>query len=140
MPTCHASHVFVEEIDSGQRCTQTASDPLRALLETWCDHELQWVLYETNAPPLWTQLGRHVRGYLATLWLTGALRGGKPGEAFFVTCDQSTMTPEDIAAGHLICIVGLASVKPAEFGRYRINIRLKTSSPSHRTDMVSLPA
>lgn len=41
-------------------------------------------------------------------------------------CDQSTMTPEDIAAGHLICIVELASVKPAEFGRYRINIRLKT--------------
>jgi phage tail sheath protein FI len=48
-------------------------------------------------------------------------RGG-----FFVRCDQSTMTPEDIAAGHLICIVELASVKPAEFGRYRINIRLKT--------------
>ena len=99
MPTCHASHVFVEEIDSGQRCTQTVSDPLRALLETWCDHELQWVLYETNAPPLWSQLGRQLRGYLATLWLTGALRGQTPGEA---------------------------SVKPAEFGRYRINIRLKT--------------
>lgn len=127
MLTCHASHVCVEEIDSGQRCTQTVtSDPLRALLETWCDHELQWVLYETNAPPLWSQLGRHLRGYLATVWLTGALRGQTPGEAFFVRCDQSTMTPEDIAAGHLICIVELASVKPAEFGRYRIDIRLKT--------------
>ena len=49
-----------------------------------------------------------------------------PGEALFVTCDQSTMTPEDIEAGHLICVVGLASVKPAEFVRYRIDIRLKT--------------
>jgi len=140
MPTCHASHVFVEEIDSGQRCTQTSSDPLRALLETWCDHELQWVLNETNATPLWSQLSRHLRGYLATLWLTGALRGQTPGEAFFVRCDQSTMTPEDIAAGHLICVVELPSVKPTEFGLYRINIHLKTPSTSHRKGMVSLLA
>jgi len=141
MPACHASYVSVEEIDSGQRCTQAVtSDPLRALLETWCDHELQWVLYETNASPLWTQLGRHLRSYLSTLWLTGALRGEKPGEAFFVTCDQSTMTPEDIAAGHLICVVGLASVKPAEFGLYRIHIHQKTPSTSHRKGMVRLLA
>ena len=83
MPACHASHVFVEEIDSEQRCTQAAtSDSLRALLEAWCNHELQWVLYETNAPLLWTQLGRHLRDYLATLWRTGALRGGNPGRHF----------------------------------------------------------
>jgi hypothetical protein len=50
MPASHASYVFVEEIDSRQRCTQAVtSDTLRALLETWRDHELQWVLYETNA-------------------------------------------------------------------------------------------
>jgi phage tail sheath protein FI len=141
MPASHASYVFVEEIDSGQRCTQAvASDTLRALLETWCDHELQWVLYETNTPPLWTQLSRHLRGYLATFWMTGALRGEKPGEAFFVTCDQSTMNPEDIAAGHLICVVGLASVKPTEFVLYRINIHLKAPSTSHRKGMVSLLA
>ena len=73
MPTCHASYVSVEEIDSGQHSTQAmTSDPLRALLETWSDHELQWVLYETNAPPLWIRLGRHLRSYLATVWLTGA--------------------------------------------------------------------
>ena len=127
MPLCHALHMFVEEIESGQHLTHTLnSDPLKAMLETWCDHELQRVFLEANAPPLWTQLGRHLRGYLGTLWLTGALRGDKPGEAFSVRCDQSTMTPEDIAAGHLICVVGVASVKPAVFGRYRIKIHLKT--------------
>lgn len=127
MPACHASYVLVEKIDSGQRGTHAvASDTMRELLEHWCDHELQWVLSETNAPPLWTQLGRHLRGYFATLWLTGALQGEKPGEAFLVTCDQSTMTPADIRAGRLICMIGLASVKPAEFVRYRIEIRLKT--------------
>ena len=98
----------------------------------------QGVWYEAHASPLWTHLGRHVRGYLVTLWLTGTLRGENPGEAFFVTCDQSTMTPEDLAASHLICGVGLPSVKPAEFGRYRIHIQLKPLSTSHRTGMVSL--
>lgn len=137
MPACHASHVVVEEIDSGQRSIQAVtSDPLRAMLETWCDHELQWVLYETTARPLWTQVGRHVRGYLATVWLRGVLRGGNPREAFFVTCDQSTMTPEDIGAGHLICVIGLASVKPAEFGLYRIDICLRTPSTSRHKGMI----
>jgi phage tail sheath protein FI len=41
-------------------------------------------------------------------------------------CDLSTMTPENIGAGHLICVVGLAFVKPAKFGLYRIHIRLKS--------------
>ncbi len=57
-----------------------------------------------------------------------------------MTCDQSTMNPENIAAGHLICVVGLASVKPAEFVLYRINIHLKAPSTSHRKGMVSLLA
>ncbi len=133
MPICHAEHVSIEEIDSGQRDTHAViADPMRTLLETWCDHELQWVLHETNAPPLWIQLGRHLRGYLATFWLTGALQGDNPGEAFFVRCDQSTMTPADITAGRLICIIGLAAVKPAVFGRYRIKIQLTTPWTSPR--------
>ena len=36
------------------------------MARTSCDHELQWVVHETNAPPLWTQLGRYLSGYLAT--------------------------------------------------------------------------
>ena len=76
--------------------------------------------------------GRHLSGYLATFWLTGALRGEKPGEAFFVRYDHSTMTQAAITAGHLICVVGLASVKPAVFDRYRIKIQLKTPWTSPR--------
>jgi hypothetical protein len=67
MPSCHTSHVFVEELDSVQGSSQAVtSDPLRALLEIWCDHELQWVFHETNARPLWTQLRRHIRGSVGT--------------------------------------------------------------------------
>lgn len=132
MPISHTAHVSIEEINSQCGTHGVIGDPMRTLFETWCDHELQWVLHETNAPQLWTQLGRHLSGYLATFWLTGALKGDKPGEAFFVTCDQSTMTPADITAGRLICLVGLASVKPAVFGRCRIKIQLQTPGTSPR--------
>jgi hypothetical protein len=56
MPACHASHVIAEEIDSGQRCTQAVtSDTMRAVLETWCDHELRWVVYGHDTPPVWAK-------------------------------------------------------------------------------------
>ena len=56
-------------------------------------------------------------------------------------CDQSTMTPAEITAGHLICVVGLASVKPAVFHPYRIKIQLKTpwTSPGMSNAGVEAP-
>ena len=57
-----------------------------------------------------------------------------------MTYDGSTMTPEDRGRSSDLCVVGLASVKPTEFGLYRINIHLKTPSTSHRKGMVSLLA
>ena len=56
MPACHASHLIAEEIESGQRCTQAVtSDTLRAMLETWCDHEFRWVVYGHETPPVWAK-------------------------------------------------------------------------------------
>ena len=49
------------------------------------------------------QVAQHLRGYLRTLWASEALQEDKVREAFFVTCDKSTVTPEDIRDGHLIC-------------------------------------
>ncbi len=46
--------------------------------------------------------------------------GTTPEEAFFIKCDRSTMTQDDIDNGRLICIIGIAPVKPAEFVRFRI--------------------
>jgi phage tail sheath protein FI len=43
------------------------------------------------------------------------LLGDKPEKAFFVRCDRSTMTQNDIDNGRLICLVGVAPQKPAEF-------------------------
>ena len=95
------------------------------LLEAWCTYELQWVVYERNTALVWAQVVRHLRGYLERLWASEALQGAKTWEAFVVTCDQSTMTPEDIRNGSLICLVGVALVTSGEFTFYRIHIHQK---------------
>jgi phage tail sheath protein FI len=46
--------------------------------------------------------------------------GLKPEEAFFVKVDRTTMTQSDIDNGRLICIIGVAVVKPAEFVIFRL--------------------
>jgi hypothetical protein len=61
-----------------------------------------------------------VTAFLTRVWRDGALMGIKPEEAFFVKCDRTTMTQDDIDNGRLICIIGVAPVKPAEFVIFRI--------------------
>ncbi|HSE43378.1 MAG TPA: phage tail protein, partial [Acidobacteriota bacterium] len=58
--------------------------------------------------------------FLTQCWRDGALVGRTPKEAFFVKCDRTTMTQDDIDNGKLICLVGVAAVRPAEFVLFRI--------------------
>ena len=51
----------------------------------------------------------------------GRAAGRKPEEGFFVRCDASTMTQNDLDNGRLICLIGVAAVKPAEFVIFRIS-------------------
>ena len=46
--------------------------------------------------------------------------GRTPDEAFFVKCDRTTMTQNDLDNGRLVCLVGVAPVHPAEFVIFRI--------------------
>ena len=46
--------------------------------------------------------------------------GSKPEKAFFVKCDRTTMTQDDIGNGRLVCLIGVAPLKPAEFVIFRI--------------------
>jgi phage tail sheath protein FI len=61
-----------------------------------------------------------VADFLFVMWRDGALLGSKPEEAFFVRCDRSTMTQNDLDNGRLICLVGVAPVRPAEFVVFRV--------------------
>ena len=65
---------------------------------------------------------RSITNFLTLVWRNGALEGTKAEEAFFVKCDRTTMTQTDIDNGRLICVVGVAPVKPAEFVIVRIGL------------------
>ena len=79
-----------------------------------------WVVFEPNSEVLWGRVTRTIEMFLATCWRSGALAGSTPSEAYFVECGPTTMTQDDIDNGRLICNIGIAAVKPAEFVIFRI--------------------
>jgi len=127
MCTYCSPYLFIENIGIGiPSGSPVGIDVTSVLLETWCTHELQWAVYEHNTPFVWAQVVQHLRSYLANLWASEALQGEKASEAFVITCDQSTMTHEDILHGRVICVVGVALVTHGEFTFYRIHIQQKS--------------
>jgi len=89
-------------------------------LEASIDRGTQWVVFEPNDPTTWARVTDSVSAFLLTQWRAGALFGRKPEQAFFVRCDETTMTADDILNGRLICNIGVAIVRPAEFVIFRI--------------------
>jgi Bacteriophage tail sheath protein len=89
-------------------------------LEHSIDRGTQWAVFEPNNSRLWANVRRTIEDFLLTLWRDGALLGAKPEEAFFVRCDRTTMTQNDLDNGRLITLIGVAPVKPAEFVIFRI--------------------
>jgi hypothetical protein len=84
------------------------------------DNGLQWVVFEPNREALWASVRHVVDGFLSKEWRNGGLVGERPQEAFFVRCDRTTMSQDDVNSGRLICVVGVATVRPAEFAIFRI--------------------
>lgn len=89
-------------------------------LEHSIDRGTQWAVFEPNGPRLWRSIVESVSGFLYSEWVAGALFGNTPVEAFFVRCDRTTMTQNDLSNGRLICVIGVAPLKPAEFVIFRI--------------------
>lgn len=101
---------------------------LLLMIEESIDEGTQWVVFEPNDEPLWSRLRQSVGNFLDLTWRSGALQGSKRDEAYFVRCDRTTMTQADIDAGRLICHIGVAPVKPAEFVIFRIQLNTTTTS------------
>ncbi|MGA7733214.1 MAG: phage tail sheath subtilisin-like domain-containing protein [Chloroflexia bacterium] len=91
-----------------------------AYLEHSIDRGTQWAVFENNNDALWANVRRTVEDFLFNEWSNGALLGTKPEQAFFVRCDRSTMTQNDLDNGRLVCLIGVAVVKPAEYVIFRI--------------------
>jgi hypothetical protein len=89
-------------------------------LEASIDRGTQWAVFEPNGERLWANVRQTISDFLYNEWRSGALLGTTPEEAYFVRCDRSTMTQNDLDNGRLICLIGVAIIKPAEFVIFRI--------------------
>ncbi len=86
-----------------------------AYLENSLDKGTQWAVFEPNGEALWARVRSTVTDFLTAEWRSGKLQGAAAEQAFFVRCDQSTMTQNDLDNGRLTIVVGVAPVKPSEF-------------------------
>ena len=79
-----------------------------------------WVVFEPNDELLWIRVRRTIEVFLEGVWRSGALAGATTADAFFVNIGTNTMTQDDIDNGRLVCVIGVAPVKPAEFVIFRL--------------------
>jgi uncharacterized protein len=84
------------------------------------DRGTQWAVFEPNGERLWANVRQTISDFLYNECRNGALLGTTTEEAYFVRCDRSTMTQNDLDNGRLVCLIGVAIIKPAEFVIFRI--------------------
>jgi hypothetical protein len=81
---------------------------------------LRPLVFEPNTGTLWFQITQAMLGILTPIYNAGALRGSTAEQAFYVRCDETNNPPETIAAGQVLCEVGVAIAAPAEFIVFRV--------------------
>lgn len=89
-------------------------------LEHSIDTGTQWAVFEANGSALWARVVSAVDSFLNKEFTAGNLLGTTPADAYFVRCDRTTMTQNDLDTGRLVCLIGVAVLKPAEFVIFRI--------------------
>ena len=72
----------------------------------------QWMVFERSTSETRQQLVERISEFLQTLWREGMLSGRESSEAFFVRCDETTMTESDRANDRTICLIGLSFADP----------------------------
>jgi phage tail sheath protein FI len=80
----------------------------------------QWAVFEPNDSMLWARIRRNIAAFLTNEWRAGALFGARVEDSFYVKCDEETNPPESVDLGRVICEIGVAPVKPAEFVIFRL--------------------
>lgn len=94
-------------------------------LEETIKAQTNWAVFEPNDEVLWLRVQRTIAAFLRDMYRAGALVGSTEDEAFFVNIGHDTMTQSDILNGRLICVIGVAPSRPAEFVIFRITQFMK---------------
>ncbi|MFC4065958.1 phage tail sheath C-terminal domain-containing protein [Actinoplanes subglobosus] len=88
---------------------------LMTVLRLSLERELDWAVFEPNGEDLWAEVRRLVADLLTRMYAAGAFAGATTREAFFVRCDRTTMTQNDLDGGRFVCLVGVAPAEPLEY-------------------------
>jgi phage tail sheath protein FI len=99
---------------------ETPDHPVAARIRAELGRDLAWAARAPAAEPTWARVREEAAAVLTRLWRAGELVGATPDEAFFVRCDRTTMTQDDLDNGRLVVQIGVAVVRPAEFVILRI--------------------
>ena len=126
-----AAHTSIVRIDP-QTLPTSVAERIRLQLQ----RELSWAAFEPNAEPLWQRVRIEAEELLIGHWRDGELQGSKLEEAFFVRCGPGdTMTQEDVLAGRLVVVVGLAVERPAEFVEIEVEETVGSRRPGRLSAM-----
>ena len=121
---------------SNQDASEWKYVPVRRLalyLEESLSRGSKWAVFEPNDDLLWAEIRSSFGAFMTSLFRQGAFQGTKPGDAFFIRCDETTTTQDDINSGVFNIIVGFAPLKPAEFILIRIQQLAGQSTKQHET-------
>jgi len=114
----------------GARTTVSMIDPqwryinvrrLFNMVEKSLELGTKWAIFEPNDSKLWGSLTRNGKAFLSNIYKTGAFAGNSEAESYFVKCDASNNSQEDVDAGIVNIEIGIAPVKPAEFIVFKIS-------------------
>ncbi len=114
-PVCWGARTLVGADAEGNEWKYVPVRRMALFLEESLYRGTQWVVFEPNDEPLWSQIRLNLTAFMTSLFRQGAFQGAKPSEAFFVKCDRETTTQDDINKGIVNILVGFAPLKPAEF-------------------------
>ena len=89
-------------------------------LEESIKSSINWAVFEPNDEVLWTRVRLTIASFLRDQHRVGALVGATEEQAFYVKIGPETMSQQDILNGRLICEIGVAPSRPAEFVIFRI--------------------
>ena len=92
-----------------------------------------WVVFEPNDEALWARIRRTIIAFLVNEWRKGALFGRDPGRGVLRQVRRARPTrAEGIDAGQVVCEIGVAPVKPAEFVDLPAGAVLRRHQPGQR--------
>lgn len=87
----------------------------------------QSFVFEPNDSHTWTKITSTVQAFLDSLWRDGALQGETASEAYYVKCDEDLNSADVRNQGKLLCEIGYAKKKPAEFVIFRFSHELASN-------------